>query len=196
MKIEKGYHFFYFFSLGLGDLKEKRYFFSSRKSVNNNKSKRAAGSGYWKPTGKDKQISERNQAAGMRKTLIFCEGKRSIGTKTRWFMHEYRLVGTETNHLSTQVSKMEMEDWFIYCVFERKKRNEKRGAISQPSKRNKVQNSEVIRPSFMNCMVEESSDFGPPQPSSSCSSEITEVCSNNLDQEETSSTLDFVHFHV
>lgn len=103
---KKGYHFF-FPSLfnGLGDLNEKRYFFSSRKSVNENKSKRAAGSGYWKPIGKDKQIlaSGSNQAVGMRKALIFCEGKRSYGTKTRWVMHEYRLVDSETNAYSTQV---------------------------------------------------------------------------------------------
>jgi len=179
-----------------GDLNEKRYFFSSRKSVNENKSKRAAGSGYWKPIGKAKQIlaSGSNQAVGMRKALIFCEGKRSYGTKTRWVMHEYRLVDSETNAYSTQVSEIEKEDWVIYCVLKRKKRNEKRGAISQPSKRKKVQSLEVIRPSFMNCKVEESSDLGPPQPSSSCSSEITDVRPNELDQEETSSHISFSSF--
>jgi hypothetical protein len=93
-------------------LKEKRYFFRTRKrsSVDNSKCcKRAAGSGYWKPIGKDKQIlaSESNQAVlGIRRSLVFCERKRSNGSKTRWVMHEYRLVtlvGSGTHPYSTQV---------------------------------------------------------------------------------------------
>lgn len=93
----------------LGDLKEKRYFFGTTKrsgTVHESKCKRAAGrSGYWKPIGKYKQIlaSKSNQALGIRRTLIFCEGKRSYGTKTRWVMHEFRLLDSETNLGSTQV---------------------------------------------------------------------------------------------
>jgi hypothetical protein len=80
----------------LGDLKEKRYFFRTRKrssSEDKSKCKRAAGSGYWKPVGKEKQIlaSESNQALGIRTTLVFCDRKCSNGSKTRWVMHEYRL---------------------------------------------------------------------------------------------------------
>lgn len=45
----------------------------------------------------------------------------------------------------------------------------------------------------MDCKVEASSDLGP-QPSSSCSSEITDVHRNELDQEETSSHISFSSF--
>ncbi|KAF5479273.1 hypothetical protein F2P56_000108 [Juglans regia] len=189
-----------------GDLKEKRYFFGTKKrsgTVHESKCKRAAGSGYWKPIGKYKQIldSKSNQTLGIRRTLIFCERKRSYGTKTRWVMHEFRLLDSETNLGSTQVmmSKTEIEDWVVYRVFQRKKRPEKQAGIISRSSNN--ENSErmeaiMIRPNLMNyCMLEldnSRSDhyLGPPQVpnSSSCSSEIThEVSSNNaLDQEETS----------
>ncbi|KAF5456978.1 hypothetical protein F2P56_021120 [Juglans regia] len=186
-----------------GDLKEKRYFFSTRSkristALDNNYCKRAAGttSGYWKPVGKSKQIlaSESNvRAIGIRRTLIFCERKRSYGAQTRWVMHEYRLVNTETSPCSTQVSMMVMEDWVVYLVFQRKKRPEKQGVmISQPSNSKKIRRLEV-RPTTMNYMGEVSSDLGPdPQPSSSCKSEITEVSSIiGLDQEETSTHIRF-----
>jgi len=166
-----------------GDLKEKRYFFRTRKrssSEDKSKCKRAAGSGYWKPVGKEKQIlaSESNQALGIRTTLVFCDRKCSNGSKTRWVMHEYRLP-----YSTLQVSGMEMEDWVVYSVFQRKTSPAKQRFISQRSniKKNRRLEMEVITP------MEDSSDLGPPQPCSSCSSEITEVSSNGLDQEETSS---------
>lgn len=81
--------------VGVGDSKEKRYFFSH---VYRNVSKRAAGCGYWKSVGKGKQIiaSESNQVVGTRKTLVFCEGKCSHETSTQWVMHELRLLGFQT----------------------------------------------------------------------------------------------------
>ncbi|KAG2709957.1 hypothetical protein I3760_04G002900 [Carya illinoinensis] len=187
-----------------GDLKEKRYFFSSTTrskristALDNNYCKRAAGttSGYWKPVGKSKQIlaSESNvREIGIRRTLIFCERKRSYGAQTRWVMHEYRLVNTETSPCSTQVSKMVMEDWAVYLVFQRKKRPEKQGVmISQLYNSTTIRRLEV-RPTTMNYMGEVSSDLGPdPQPSISCKSEITEVSSIGLDQEETSTHIKF-----
>ncbi|GLT57376.1 hypothetical protein SLA2020_303540 [Shorea laevis] len=165
-----------------GDLKEKRYFFRTRKR-SNSKCKRAAGSGYWKVIGKEKQIlaSESNQAVlGIRRSLVFCERKCSNGSKTRWVMHEYCLP------YSTQVSEnLEMEDWVVYSVFQRKTSTPaKQRFISQRSSTKKTRR------------LEDSSDLGgPPQPSSSCSSEITEVSSNGfLDQEETSPHLWFSSF--
>lgn len=98
----------------LGDLKEqKRYFFGNNRNGNADikMSKIAAGSGYWKPSGKDRQIlaSGSGQAVGIRKTLVFCQGKRAQQTKTQWVMHEYRLVnvGTATNPNSTHMVRNE-----------------------------------------------------------------------------------------
>ncbi|KAJ4850141.1 hypothetical protein Tsubulata_000619 [Turnera subulata] len=79
-----------------GDLGQEKYFFSNNeaKYPNGNRVNRATSSGYWKATGMDKQIvsSSRNQAVGMRKTLVFYRGKPPHGSRTEWIMHEYRLV--------------------------------------------------------------------------------------------------------
>ncbi|KAF2301842.1 hypothetical protein GH714_029792 [Hevea brasiliensis] len=177
-----------------GDLKEKRYFFG-RKWGNDseNRCKRAAASGYWKPIGKDRQIvaSLSNHVIGTRKTLIFCEGKHSNDSKTQWIMHEYRLVGLGTIPNLTQAAKMKLGEWVVYRVFQRKRRPRKQGIIiSKPSNTNQTTH-EVNSPSFVEFTMEESSDMGPPQPTSPCSSGITEVYSNGLDEEEINSNVSF-----
>lgn len=82
--------------MGLGDTKQEKYFFSLReaKYPNGNRPNRATGSGYWKATGKDKQIvaSRSNQVVGMKKVLVFYRGKAPSGSRTDWIMHEYRLA--------------------------------------------------------------------------------------------------------
>lgn len=82
-----------------GDNKKDRYFFSPReaKYLNGNRSHRSTVSGYWKATGRDKQIvsSKLKQVVGMKKTLVFYRGKPSEGSRTDWVMHEYRLVSVE-----------------------------------------------------------------------------------------------------
>lgn len=72
---------------------EESYFFSTRevKYPNGNGSNRATGSGYWKATGLDKQITHQDQIVGMKKTLVFYTGKPPKGLRTDWIMHEYRL---------------------------------------------------------------------------------------------------------
>ncbi|KAK9272544.1 hypothetical protein L1049_002917 [Liquidambar formosana] len=156
-----------------GDLKERRYYFSKRKG-NWSRCKRPTGSGYWKVVGKDKQIvaSGSNQAVGRKKTMVFYEGKRPHASRTRWVIHEYCLGGSGTTPISTQESMVEMEDWVVYRVFQKKR---------------KTKDTEVIGPNCIDFMMEQySSDSGPPQPSSSGSSGITEVSSNESDQEESS----------
>ncbi|XVF16142.1 hypothetical protein REPUB_Repub10bG0006000 [Reevesia pubescens] len=169
-----------------GDMKENRYFFSNRYGNDiNNKCKRVvAGSGYWKPIGKEKPIlaSGTNQVVGMRKALIFCERKRSNETKTRWLLHQYRLVGSVATLDSTQMFKRELfGDWLVFRVFQRKQKA-KDGVISNKCP---ITNA-MTMPSCIDFTVEDCSVFGPPQPTSPSSSEITEVCFNGLDQEESS----------
>lgn len=55
--------------------------------------------GYWKATGSDKKITSTtcNGIMGLRKTLVFYEGKSPNGSKTHWLLHEYRLISLETN---------------------------------------------------------------------------------------------------
>ncbi|XVE84206.1 hypothetical protein DITRI_Ditri16bG0151700 [Diplodiscus trichospermus] len=127
------------------------------------------GSGYWKPIGKEKPIlaSGSNQVVGMRKALIFCQRKRSDETKTRWLLHQYRLA-------EAQMSTRELHgDWVVFRVFQRNRQAKRHGVVSNKSE-------------TIDFTVEDCSVFGPPQPASPCSSEITEVCSIGRDQEESS----------
>ena len=77
------------------------YFFShkDRKYPTGMRTNRATLSGYWKATGKDKEIF-RGKACivGMKKTLVFYRGRAPKGEKTNWVMHEYRLDGIYSYH--------------------------------------------------------------------------------------------------
>ncbi|KAH0973060.1 hypothetical protein GBA52_025216 [Prunus armeniaca] len=134
--------------------------------------------------GKERQIvdPESSEAVGIRKTLVFSQRKRryhETQTKTRWLMHEYQLLSSQVNPTHTQASKMELGNWVVYRVFQRKRKPQRSSdIIPQPSnsKRTRTQRLvEVITPSS----------------SSSCSSDITHLSSNanrlDHDQEETSS---------
>ncbi|GAV88789.1 NAM domain-containing protein [Cephalotus follicularis] len=171
-----------------GYLKEKRYFFSKRKgNENGNKCKRIAGSGYWKPIGNNKQIiaSVSKQVLGMRKTLVFYQGKCSHhDTHTQWIMHQYCLVGFLTLPKSNQIVKMECGDWIVYRVFQRKRKPKKGQVVNSWSNKNQI--VKLIVPICTDFTIEESSDIGPPQPSSPSSNGITEVSFDGLDHEETS----------
>uniref|UniRef100_A0A0E0KVB0 NAC domain-containing protein n=1 Tax=Oryza punctata TaxID=4537 RepID=A0A0E0KVB0_ORYPU len=113
------------------------YFFSlhDRKYATGQRTNRATRSGYWKATGKDRAIvtsRRRRRAAtageatgggavvGMRKTLVFYQGRAPRGTKTEWVMHEFRVDGhavADHPSSSTTSSNLLKEDWVLCRVF-------------------------------------------------------------------------------
>ncbi|RWW44852.1 hypothetical protein BHE74_00049356 [Ensete ventricosum] len=69
------------------------YFFShkDRKYPTGTRTNRATAAGFWKATGRDKVICSNARRIGMRKTLVFYQGRAPRGQKSDWIMHEYRL---------------------------------------------------------------------------------------------------------
>ncbi|KAK1270724.1 NAC transcription factor 29 [Acorus gramineus] len=101
-----------------GDLERERYFFCVRsaKYPNGSRSNRAGVSGYWKATGKDRQVLRGGQVVGVKKSLVFYKGKAPSGSRTDWVMHEYRLAAT-TNGGGNSIN----ENWVLCRIFPKRK---------------------------------------------------------------------------
>ncbi|KAL4335404.1 hypothetical protein GQ457_07G027740 [Hibiscus cannabinus] len=103
------------------------YFFSlrDRKYPSGLRTNRATGAGYWKATGKDREVYSASSGAllGMKKTLVFYRGRAPRGEKTKWVMHEYRLDGDFSCRPSCK------EEWVICRIFN--KSGEKKNVVAQ-----------------------------------------------------------------
>ncbi|CAL9220283.1 unnamed protein product [Arabidopsis halleri] len=88
------------------------YFFSAldKKYGNGARMNRATNKGYWKATGKDREIRRDIQLLGMKKTLVFHSGRAPDGLRTNWVMHEYRLVEYET-----ETNGSLLQDAYVLC---------------------------------------------------------------------------------
>ncbi|XP_020592812.1 protein CUP-SHAPED COTYLEDON 3-like [Phalaenopsis equestris] len=91
------------------------YFFSlrDRKYPTGLRTNRATGAGYWKATGKDREVhaAATGSLVGMKKTLVFYKGRAPRGEKTRWVLHEYRLHGDFSFRHACK------EEWVICRIF-------------------------------------------------------------------------------
>ncbi|KAF5730164.1 NAC domain-containing protein [Tripterygium wilfordii] len=100
-------------------LGEKEWYFfcvRDRKYPTGLRTNRATEAGYWKATGKDKEIYKGKPLVGMKKTLVFYKGRAPKGEKTNWVMHEYRLEGKYSVHNLPKTAKNE---WVICRVFQK-----------------------------------------------------------------------------
>ncbi|KAM7269876.1 hypothetical protein ACFE04_025373 [Oxalis oulophora] len=188
-----------------GELEQERYYFSTKEAKyrNGNRSNRATVSGYWKATGLDKQIVATTKGhqvvvVGMKKTLVFYRGKPPCGTRTDWVMHEYRLAN---NYYSSEVPIM--DNWVLCRIFLKKRGsksdedNMQQQQQQQPcSNENggvrKSKTKETTSPVFYDFMKKgmAQTDLNlAPASSSSGSSGVTEISSNETDDHEESSSL-------
>lgn len=82
---------------GLSKVGEREWYFfvpRDKKHGSGGRPNRTTEKGFWKATGSDRKIvtlSDPKRIIGLRKTLVFYEGRAPRGTKTDWVMNEYRL---------------------------------------------------------------------------------------------------------
>ncbi|XP_057952015.1 NAC domain-containing protein 100 [Malania oleifera] len=100
---------------GKASMGEKEWYFFSlrdRKYPTGLRTNRATEAGYWKTTGKDKEIFRAEVLIGMKKTLVFYKGRAPKGEKSNWVMHEYRI---ENKFSITSVK----DQWVVCRVFQK-----------------------------------------------------------------------------
>ncbi|KAJ4976470.1 hypothetical protein NE237_001576 [Protea cynaroides] len=122
------------------------YFFSlrDRKYPTGLRTNRATEAGYWKATGKDREIySSRTSAlVGMKKTLVFYRGRAPKGEKSNWVMHEYRLEGKLSYHYLSRSSR---DEWVISRVFQKSTAIGGGGSSSNGSKKNRLSSTNICQ---------------------------------------------------
>ncbi|XP_062096601.1 NAC domain-containing protein 82-like [Humulus lupulus] len=93
--------------------KDLKYFFFCprvKKYASGGRMNRAAEGGYWKTTGKDRDVKHNSEVVGAIKTLVFHTGRAPKGNRTDWVMHEYTLMEHGLAKLDV------VQDSYVLCV--------------------------------------------------------------------------------
>ncbi|KAI6700541.1 hypothetical protein NL676_014865 [Syzygium grande] len=117
---------------GRAKMGEKEWYFfcvRDRKYPTGLRTNRATEAGYWKATGKDKEIHRMKKLVGMKKTLVFYRGRAPNGQKSNWVMHEFRLEDGNPHHLSNP----QKNDWVICRIFQKRPDGKKADQPVTPS---------------------------------------------------------------
>ncbi|GAV63665.1 NAM domain-containing protein [Cephalotus follicularis] len=114
---------------GKAKMGEKEWYFFNlrdRKYPTGVRTNRATNTGYWKTTGKDKEIfnSDTSELVGMKKTLVFYRGRAPRGEKSNWVMHEYR-IHSKASFRTTK------DEWVVCRVFQKSAAGAKKYPSSQ-----------------------------------------------------------------
>nr|ANQ38584.1 endoplasmic reticulum transcription factor [Nicotiana benthamiana] len=102
------------------------FFFSprGRKYPNGSQSKRATESGYWKATGKERNVKSGSNLIGTKRTLVFHTGRAPKGQRTHWIMHEYCMSGNTNYQDSMVVCRLRKNSEFHLNGTPRNQRNQ------------------------------------------------------------------------
>ncbi|WOL06817.1 NAC domain-containing protein [Canna indica] len=108
--------------------KKEWYFFTprDRKYQNGSRPNRTAGRGYWKATGADKPVTPpgSSRSLGIKKALVFYNGKAPKGVKTDWIMHEYRLADVDRS-ANNKKGSLRLDDCVLCRLYNKKSSWEK-----------------------------------------------------------------------
>ncbi|RZR73698.1 hypothetical protein BHM03_00027170 [Ensete ventricosum] len=86
---------------------EQWFFFCPRREreARGGRPTRTTPSGYWKATGSPSLVySSANRVMGVKKTMVFYQGRAPTGTKTEWKMNEYRAVEEGASSISASLA--------------------------------------------------------------------------------------------
>nr|CAB3476611.1 unnamed protein product [Digitaria exilis] len=149
---------------GKAKIGEKEWYFfyhKDHKYRTGTRMNRATKDGYWKATGKDKEIYRSTKEivlpvlVGMKKTLVFYMGRAPSGQKTTWIMHEYRLEGNYKVPYPTSISTstttvqpssasevvVVLDEWVVCRVFHKTRGVKK--AVSPPPYNNGMTDNDI-----------------------------------------------------
>ncbi|PWA58102.1 NAC domain-containing protein [Artemisia annua] len=109
--------------LKYGDLEWFFFCPKSRKYSSGSRTNRATEAGYWKATGKDREVKYKDKVVAAIKTLVFHLGHSPKGTRTDWVLHEYRMDDKDLANAGV------IQDTYVLCrLFEKSGLGPKNGA--------------------------------------------------------------------
>ncbi|KAL6595517.1 hypothetical protein ACP70R_047857 [Stipagrostis hirtigluma subsp. patula] len=99
--------------------KEQWFFFCPRaeREAHGGRPARTTPSGYWKATGSPSCVfsSSANRVIGVKRTMVFYEGRAPTGTKTKWKMNEYKAVAADDLAGAGAAAPLRLRNEFSVC---------------------------------------------------------------------------------
>ncbi|CAH1420071.1 unnamed protein product [Lactuca virosa] len=98
---------------------EQWFFFVPRQEneARGGRTSRLTSSGYWKATGSPSIVySSGNRGIGIKRTMVFYNGRAPTGRKTKWKMNEYKAFEEEPSSNTNPTPEL-MQDWSLCRVY-------------------------------------------------------------------------------